>query len=188
MTPATAPQGAYASARLSRSGFGARTRGKYSAALAERATTSVMLAGVTSSTASQPLVWNGGSINAIARRSVQYDTAAVHVVLFTSVVSENGGITSRLNRSAFSSANRPRLLLRRLAPLTTWVSVIALPSSPPVSAVEFTGSNGSGWSSGMSWFAVGRAPIAAAPRSSRLWSSSTWLAKRGWPVVMLRLR
>ena len=188
ITPATAPPGANGSGRFSASGLAMRMRGKNSAAFSLRAATAVMAPeAVTSAASPQPEVLNGGSTSTHARRSFAYATAASQVGLSTSAVAENGGTTSRLNRSAFSSAKMPCLVARSPGS-EICVASTSLPSSAEVEiAVAEASSNGSG--AVVAALGDGRlASVAAGPRSSLLDCFSTSLTKRGAPSVIETFR
>ena len=177
-TPAMAPLGAKSSIKPPFSTFGRRMRGKNTAAF---------LLGVLSVAipllAASLVFQSGGSMMYIARRSSQYlETASRKVELLSAVW--NGGMQTRLTRSAWSSANRP---LRSPAPVKS-LSVSAPPSDPPVVtfALDVSSSNHCLPAGGAACLSGRVVPgnAGAFHRISRDSSSSTRSARRGLSLTL----
>src|SRR5262249_39143661 len=120
------------------SGFASLTRGKNSAAFWLRVPMKSVVGSLNWFTAMVLVVHAlGGSTSSMARRVSQYEAAAETRAVETSAVKENGGMQSRLKRSAFSSENSPLFALSKPGPVNC-ASATSLPS-PPLPGAADTG-------------------------------------------------
>src|SRR5262249_62089592 len=120
------------------SGFASLTRGKNSAAFLLRVPMKSVVGSLNWFTAIVLVVHAlGGSTRSIARRVSQYEAAAETSAVDTSAVKENGGMQSRLKRSAFSSENKPFFALSNPGPVNC--ASATSPPSPPLPGAAGTG-------------------------------------------------